>query len=68
MVMKTKQQLLVTNFEEEEVIEAINEIKENSTAGPDQTPALLLEKCKHSLATPITTIWRKSLEVGYIPT
>lgn len=56
------------NFGEEEVINAINEIKENSTAGPDQLPAILLKICEHSLATPITAIWRKSIEVGDIPT
>lgn len=47
------------NFGKEEVIKAINEIRENSTAGPDQLPATLLKRCRHSLAAPITTIWKK---------
>ncbi len=36
------------NFEEEDVIKAIDEIKENSTTGPDHVPGILLKKCKHS--------------------
>lgn len=55
------------NFGEKDVIKAIDEIKENSTAGPDHVPAILLKKCKHSLATPISTICRKSLDAGSIP-
>ena len=47
---------------------AIDELKVNSAAGPDEIPAILLKKCKGSLALPLSIIWRKSLNENDIPT
>ena len=54
-------------FNELDIIEAIEELKYNSAAGPDQFPAYLLHQCRHVLATPICMIWRESLNTGRIP-
>jgi hypothetical protein len=47
--------------------EAIDELKINSSAGPDEIPAVVLKKCKFSLSRPLTLLWRKSLESADIP-
>ena len=54
-------------FSPSDIIEAINEIKVNSSGGPDNIPAVFLRECKHTLAEPIYQIWRKSLDKGVIP-
>ena len=46
---------------------AIGELNENSSAGPDDVPALLLIKTKDSLAFPLKILLRKSLDEGIIP-
>ena len=54
-------------FSESDLIEAIEELKPNSAAGPDDFPAKLLIMCRHSLARPLYTIWRHSLNTGQVP-
>ena len=54
-------------FDEEDIIEAIDQISPTAAAGPDRFPALLLKMCKHSLAKPLYLIWRRSLDTGEIP-
>ena len=46
---------------------AIGELNENSSAGPDDVPALFLIKTKDSLAFPLKILLRKSLDEGIIP-
>ena len=46
---------------------AINEMDENSSAGPDDVPALFLIKTKGSISTPLRILLRKSLDEGVIP-
>ena len=53
-------------FSESDLVEAIEELKPNSAAGPDDFPAKLLIMCRHSLAQPYT-IWRHSLNTGQVP-
>ena len=43
-------------FDEEDIIEAIDQISPTAAAGPDRFPALLLKMCKHSLAKPLYLI------------
>ena len=51
-----------------EVIEAaIGELKNNSAPGSDGVPAQLLKRCKHVLAAPLASMWRRSLETGVVP-
>ena len=39
----------------------------NSAAGPDGFPAMMLNKCKVSLAHPLYLIWRISINHGIVP-
>ena len=55
-------------FSEEHIIKAISEIANQSAAGPDRFPALLLKNCKETLSKPLYLIWRTSLDTGEIPT
>ena len=55
------------NFTEQGVVKAIEELSQNSAAGPDRFPAILLKNCKEQLSKPIYLLWRKSLDTGDIP-
>ena len=55
-------------FTEEELIEAMKEIRCNSASGPDEFPAMILKQCAHAIAPPLFMIWRNSLNTGIIPT
>ena len=48
-------------FEPSDIEEAINELSQNSAAGPDQFPAFLLKRCKKEMGIPLHIIWKKSL-------
>merc|ERR1712215_325534 len=52
---------------EEEIINAIDDLEENSAAGPDGLPAILLKKVKEALAIPLSLMLRKSIDEGKIP-
>ena len=54
-------------FTRDDVIEAINEISENSACGENDIPALILKKCKNSLSYPILLIWQTSINSGHVP-
>ena len=54
-------------FTEEDIIAAIEELKNNSSAGPDGLAAILLKKCKLSLAKPLFSLWRDCLDRGITP-
>ena len=61
------QSLVDVSFDERDIIEAIKDISINSAAGPDEIPAILLKKCKETIAKTLTTLWRKSLDMKCIP-
>ena len=52
---------------EKEIIQAINDLDENSAAGPDGVPAILLKNVKETLALPLSLMHRKSIDEGKIP-
>ena len=54
-------------FAEDDIIAAIDELSNNSAAGPDGFPAVMLKKLKHVLAKPLLAIWRQSLDEGICP-
>ena len=54
-------------FNEQDIIWAINQIPLHSAPGPDKIPSILLKECKKELAPALLTIWRKSLNTGQIP-
>ena len=53
-------------FDQEDIVNAINEISRTAAAGPDRFPAVLLKHCRNALARPLYLIWRKSLDCGII--
>ena len=55
------------SFTENDIIKAIDEISSTAAAGPDAFPAILLKKCKTTLAKPIAILWQKCLDTGHIP-
>ena len=54
-------------FAEDDIIAAIDELSNNSAAGPDGFPAVMLNKLKHVLAKPLLAILRQSLGEGICP-
>lgn len=54
-------------FNQEDIIKAIDEINENSACGEEDIPAIVLKKCKHILSYPIMHLWEESMRTGYIP-
>ena len=58
------QDIVVT---EKDVIAAINTFSQTSAAGPDGVPAILLKKCKLTLAKPLASFWNNCLALGVIP-
>ena len=59
--------LQTVSFSDFDLMEAMEELSPNAAPGPDGFPAILLKKCKESLAQPLALIWRKSLKSGEIP-
>ena len=56
------------HLDREDIVEAIDQLCPNSSAGPDGVPAVLLKKRKRSLADPLEILFRNFLENGAIPT
>ena len=55
------------NVTEQHIMEAIKQIAPNAAAGPDFFPALLLKNCAAELRTPLSVIYRNSLNSATIP-
>ena len=54
-------------FEEKDIEDAIDELDENSSAGPDGLPAIFLKKTKKTISKPLAILLRKSLDESKIP-
>ena len=55
------------DFTEQDIIDAIDELKNASASGPDGLSAILLKRCKESLSKPLFQLWRKCLNRGITP-
>ena len=55
------------NFTDDDLAEAMRELRPNAAPGPDGFPAALLNKCSKALAPPLATAWRQSLNEGVVP-
>ena len=64
--LHTRSGLTDIDFNEDDILQAMNEFARNSAAGPDGFPALLLKECS-SLSHPLFLIWRKSMTLGVVP-
>uniref|UniRef100_A0A7M5UV05 Reverse transcriptase domain-containing protein n=1 Tax=Clytia hemisphaerica TaxID=252671 RepID=A0A7M5UV05_9CNID len=65
---KTNIKIDEINITEDSIVKAINELSPSSSAGPDGFPAMFLKKCKDELSVPLCLLWKKSLEIGLVPT
>ena len=54
-------------FGDEDLAEAMRELRANAAAGPDGVPAALLKYCSDALAPPLASIWRQALNEGVTP-
>ena len=52
---------------QEDIEEAISEIKLDSAPGPDGIPAILLKRCASTLSLPIYLLWSESMRTGVVP-
>ena len=55
------------DFNEDDIIKAINEISTTSSSGPDGITAIYLKQCKTEISKPLYIIWRKALDLGITP-
>ena len=54
-------------FAEQDIIDAIDELSNTSSSGPDGLAAVFLKKCKTSIAKPLFSLWRDCLDKGITP-
>ena len=54
-------------FTEEDLSDAIDELRNSAASGPDGLSALLLKNCKASLLRPLARLWRDCLDQGITP-
>lgn len=55
------------SFTETDIMDAINEIRNNAASGPDGVPPTVLKNCREALAKPIFLIWEESFKTGVVP-
>lgn len=56
-----------TYFTEEDVLNAIKQLKPSTSARPDGIPPIVLKQCASSLCQPLLMICKKSVELGRFP-
>ena len=54
-------------FEENDIIQAIDEIDPQSATADNDIPARIIKACKHSLSKAFLLLWKDSYESGIIP-
>ena len=60
------QQLDSIQIHRDDIIQALDQLSLSSAAGPDGVPAILLKRCKRSLAEPLEIMFRHFLETGKV--
>ena len=63
----TNEELKDIEFDEEKIIEKIDELKDFSSPGPDRVAAIVLKKLKKEVAIPLKLLFRSSIDEGKIP-
>ena len=63
----TNNSIIDMNFDEKDIMNAIDEFSANSSSGPDGIAAVLLKKCKRSVSKPLYLLWRSCLDKGITP-
>ena len=54
-------------FTREDIVHAIDQIKESSSQPDGEIPSRIIKKCKHSISQPIYLLWKESYEKGIVP-
>ena len=54
-------------FTEQDILDAIDELRNNSASGPDGLAAIFLKKCKLAIVKPLYYLWRDCLDKGITP-
>ena len=54
-------------FTKQDIVDAIDELSNTSSSGPDGLAAIFLKKCKLSIAQPLYGLWRDCLDKGITP-
>ena len=55
------------DISESEVQEQLRSLTEGKAAGPDGIPAILLKRCFETLTKPLTRLFKRSLQLGKLP-
>ena len=55
------------DFDKEDIIKAIDELDVYAATSHDDIPAKIIKYCKHSISTPLTLLWKWSMETALIP-
>ena len=55
------------SFSEVDLINAIDELSNTSSSGPDGVPAILMKKCKKTISRPLYILYRNCLDMGITP-
>ena len=55
------------DFTKQDIIDAIDELSNNSASGPDGVTSVLLKQCKDQLSKPLYILWRNFLNLGVTP-
>ena len=63
----TDEDLTDIAFNKEDILKAIEKLKENSGPGPDEIPPIFLIKTSNEITAPLMIILRKSIDEGKIP-
>ena len=66
-MMSSNAVLLDYEFDETDVISAVNELKTNTSPGPDKFPAVLLKRILHAVAKPLQRILHQTIHMNEIP-
>ena len=67
IIITNEEDLANIIFDENDIVDAISKLKENSSPGPDEIPAIFMLKTRIELAKPMTIILRKSIDNCEIP-
>ena len=55
------------DFDKEDIIKAVDELDTYAATSHDDIPAKIFKYCKHSISTPLTLLWKWSMETALIP-
>jgi hypothetical protein len=58
---------LTVSLTMQDVYSVLGKLQEKSSAGPDNIPNVLLKRCRESLSWPLSILFTKSVDEGFLP-